>query len=258
MTAAVEHVALAECEAIIERGLNTFVEVGSALLRIRDERLYRQGYRDFESYCQTRWSFNRAHAYRLIDAATVVQRLSPIGDRLPTSESQARELVGLDPETAVQVMDLAAESGEKVTARSIREAREQIVDPAPSRPLTDAKEARAAAEVEALILASEDEDDDPELTEEECRALADPADLYDDEAAVDPDPEPEDRPRRRRPITDAFWTATYDLERRLTTLKNLAKDDRAKRNADQIREQTLPYLIRARDELSLVIDQLSN
>lgn len=257
MTAAVEHVALAECEAIIERGLNTFVEVGSALLRIRDERLYRQGYRDFESYCQTRWGFGRERAHRLISAAEVVERMLPIGNTVPINEGQARELVGLAPETAVQVMDLAAESGEKVTARSIREARQQVEDPAPTRQLTDAEEARVATEVEALIHADED-DDDPELTEEECRALADPADLYDDEPAVDPDPEPEDRPRRRRPITDAFWSATYELERRLTTLKNLAKDDRAKRNADQIREQTLPYLIRARDELSLVIDQLSN
>ena len=43
-----ENTALAECEAVIERGLATFVEVGRALLHIRDERLYRAAHRTFE------------------------------------------------------------------------------------------------------------------------------------------------------------------------------------------------------------------
>jgi hypothetical protein len=37
-----------------------------------------------------------AHAYRLSDAARVVQNLSPMGD-IPVSERQARELVPLAP-----------------------------------------------------------------------------------------------------------------------------------------------------------------
>ena len=43
---------LAELEAIIETGTQTFVEVGNALLEIRKRRLYReQGYKTFEDYC---------------------------------------------------------------------------------------------------------------------------------------------------------------------------------------------------------------
>ncbi len=46
---------LAECEAVIEKGMDTFLEVGNALLRIRDERLYRVGFSTFQEYCQARW-----------------------------------------------------------------------------------------------------------------------------------------------------------------------------------------------------------
>ena len=48
----------------------------------------------FEEYCKERWGMNRAHAYRLIDAAEVVNNLSPIGD-IPANESQARPLTAL-------------------------------------------------------------------------------------------------------------------------------------------------------------------
>lgn len=86
---------------MIERGLTTFVEVGAALLRIREERLYRATHGSFEDYCRERWGWGRAHAYRLMDAAAVVQDLSPIGDTpLPRNEAQARELARLpDPES---------------------------------------------------------------------------------------------------------------------------------------------------------------
>ena len=37
-----------ECEGILERGLGTFFEVGNALLRIRESRLYRDTHLTFE------------------------------------------------------------------------------------------------------------------------------------------------------------------------------------------------------------------
>lgn len=110
------------------------------------------------------------------------------------------------------------------------------------------------------------DDDEPALTDEECRALADPAGLVDDEpeaesrvTGIDGKSYPATAPRKpnRRPITDAFWTATYDLEKKVTTLTNLATDDRFKSNADQIRDRNLNDLIRARDALQGVIDQLT-
>jgi hypothetical protein len=119
---------LAENEAVIEAGLATFVEVGRALMEIRDGRQYRSaGWSDFDTYCRERWGMARAHAYRMIEASEVVSELSPIGDKLPTSESQARELAPLrdDPEAMAEVMDEvtteAEQTGTKVTATKIRE-----------------------------------------------------------------------------------------------------------------------------------------
>ncbi len=57
---------LLECERVIERGLNTFVEVGAALLEIRDGRLYKNDYSTFEDYCRERWGFTRMRATQLI------------------------------------------------------------------------------------------------------------------------------------------------------------------------------------------------
>ncbi|HZL06083.1 MAG TPA: DNA N-6-adenine-methyltransferase [Coriobacteriia bacterium] len=113
---------LTDCEQIIERGLATFVEVGQALLRIRDERLYRESHKTFEAYCRERWGMNRAHAYRQIEAAKIAGVLSPIGDT-PASESVARELVPLledEADLAETWRELRAEHGPKLTAAKVR------------------------------------------------------------------------------------------------------------------------------------------
>jgi len=85
------------CEEIVEEGMPTFVEVGNALLEIRDSRLYRQDYSTFEEYCGKRWKMSGSHAHRLVDAARVVANLSdsPTGE-LPTSERQVRPLTQLE------------------------------------------------------------------------------------------------------------------------------------------------------------------
>jgi len=108
-----------------------------------------------------------------------------------------------------------------------------------------------------------DDDDEPALTEAECEALADlgepePERITGMDGKSYPKPEPrEPREPNRKPLPDAFWRAAFDLGKKVNTLTNLAADDRFKRNADQIRQETLPDLIRARDELQLVIDQLT-
>lgn len=116
---------LTELEAVIERGRQTFVEVGLALLEIRDSRLYRESHPTFEDYCRERWGWSRIHAHRQIEAAQVAAML-PTGNTAPDSERQARELVPLardDEQAAVEVWrDLREQYGDKVTAERVREA----------------------------------------------------------------------------------------------------------------------------------------
>jgi hypothetical protein len=118
---------LSDCESIIEHGLQTFYEVGSALMTIRDHRLYRITHSTFEEYCRERWHISRPRAYQLIDAADVHASLSTIVDKLPETESQARALVRVEPEERAavwtQALDLAEQEDQRVTARHI----EQVV-----------------------------------------------------------------------------------------------------------------------------------
>jgi hypothetical protein len=114
--------------------------VGNALLEIRERRLYREQFSRFEDYCQDRWNWSRAHAYRLIDAAQVVHNVSPIGDT-PKNEAQARELVKLPPEEQREVA--ATVDFRTATAAEIRARVKQRRAAAAPRPASTAQAKRA-------------------------------------------------------------------------------------------------------------------
>ena len=84
---------LAQYESVIQSGLQTFAEVGNALMAIRDARLYRTDHPTFEAYCRDRWGFSRVRAHQLIDASQVMGVLTMVNK--PTSERQARPLARL-------------------------------------------------------------------------------------------------------------------------------------------------------------------
>jgi phage N-6-adenine-methyltransferase len=98
---------------VIERGLATFVEVGLALLEIRDSRLYRGTYSTFAAYCRERWGFSDRRARQLVDAAE-------IGTTVPiANEAQARALAPLrrDPEAMHKAWTEAASNGVPTAAK---------------------------------------------------------------------------------------------------------------------------------------------
>lgn len=113
---------LVALEAIIERGLETFVEVGEALRKIRDRRLYRDHHATFEDYCRERWGMSRRHANRTIEATDVAGVLGPMGP-IPQTERQARELAPLKaaPEKMAAAWREASADGAP-TAEKVREA----------------------------------------------------------------------------------------------------------------------------------------
>ncbi len=143
---AVEATDLHDLEETIEKGLAGFVEVGRALERIRDKKLYREKFGTFEGYLKERWGLSRAHAYRQIEAAAVVGTLSPTGDTpAPVSERVARELAPVkdDPEKLRQTWDNVVElHGPKPTAGQVREVvveRDRQQDREPRRELSPAR-----------------------------------------------------------------------------------------------------------------------
>lgn len=140
---------LAECEAVIDRGLKTFVDVGNALLEIRDNRLYRAEYSTFEDYCRERWNISRPRAYQLIEAAEVVNCLSTIVDKIPATESQVRPLTQLEPEQQREAWQYVVNNAPdgKITAAQVLEAAKIIQ--------AEKREAKRAERVE--IITSETE-----------------------------------------------------------------------------------------------------
>ena len=116
---------LAFCERKIAAGFSTFCEVGDALLKIRDARLYRASHASFEAYCREKWGMTRRRADQLIEASAVVIGLASEnhGSQI-TTERQARELAKVPEEARAEVLKEAAEAG-PVTAKAIKAAAEK-------------------------------------------------------------------------------------------------------------------------------------
>jgi hypothetical protein len=100
---------LQELEAIVAQGLQTFYEVGQALIEIRDRKLYRATHKTFEAYCQEKWSLTRPRAYQFMDASEVVQNLSTMVDKIPTNERQVRPLTKLPQTQQLEIWQKAIE-----------------------------------------------------------------------------------------------------------------------------------------------------
>lgn len=122
----VESQRLVSLETVVDRGLETFLEVGEALLEIRNSRLYRAEFATFEEYCRSRWGLSRTHVNRTIVAAEL-SGMAAVGAK-PTSERQARELAPLrkDPSQVAAAMREASAGG-KPTAEKVRKAVEKRV-----------------------------------------------------------------------------------------------------------------------------------
>lgn len=111
---------LAALEAIVENGVKTFLQVGEALLKIREKRLYRGTHATFDAYCREHWAMSKTHANRVIASAAVAKNLAPLGVK-PTSEAQVRVLSSLPSESQRKVWKQAEKATgghpEAITAR---------------------------------------------------------------------------------------------------------------------------------------------
>ncbi len=122
----------------------------------------------------------------------------------------------------------------------------------------DWEEQLAAAERNVIECSGCQQDHDPAvITEMDTETLLCPLclDNATGEAPEQPAPAEPAKPRRR-PITDAFNSATYELQRSVEKVVRLTGDDRLKKNKDQISGANLSDLIRVRDAVIGVINTL--
>ena len=111
-------------EKVIERGLETFVQVGEALATIRDRRLYRTEHPTFAEYCKAKWKMSDRRARQLMDAAEVTSTIAKSGTTVPKSERQARPLAALPPAQQAEAWHdaVAASPTGTPTAREVESA----------------------------------------------------------------------------------------------------------------------------------------
>lgn len=149
----VEQRNLNRLEKAIAGGLQTFREVGAALLEIRDSRLYRETHATFEAYCSERWAMPRSRAYQLIESAKVVDALGdPDG---MTNEAQARELSSLGNPAEMKTVWEAAEAraeetNRPVTAALIRRVRGEVLPATTNGPAHDSPTDRLMQDIVRL------------------------------------------------------------------------------------------------------------
>jgi hypothetical protein len=109
-------------EKVIERGLETFVQVGEALAEIRDRKLFRTEHPTFAEYCKAKWKMSDRRARQLMDASEVVTAISKSGTIVPKTESQTRPLATLPPSQRVEVWQkaVAASPNGQPTAKAVQ------------------------------------------------------------------------------------------------------------------------------------------
>ena len=69
---------------------------------------------------------------------------------------------------------------------------------------------------------------------------------------------PEPQTPKRTPLTEAFWKATYDLQKVTERLERLQQDDRFDRNKNEVAARNGSYLAQAQERLAALMDALNN
>mgnify|MGYP001611414448 FL=1 len=157
-TAAVTEGRLSVLEAVVERGLSTFVEVGTALAEIRDSRLYLATCGTFEDYLSERWGMSRPRGYQMIEAAKVALAMSTTVDK-PSEEVEGLSTVVDTPATereARAVAPVLRSEGPEAARTSLRERRARSAPPPSVRQTVDEQRVMVTNEEAEELLEEED------------------------------------------------------------------------------------------------------
>ena len=94
------------------------------MLEIYQHQYWKNDFNSFEQFCKERLGYSKQYVYRCINAAKMVEAGVPV-----ENPNQSLALEGLDVEEAKEVWDraeeAASESGKKVTASSLKRARQE-------------------------------------------------------------------------------------------------------------------------------------
>ena len=129
-----ERAELARYEGIVNEGLKSFIEVGEALDRIKQGRLYRETHRSFKAYVKKKWGFGDSRSRQIRGAAafakSVATEFSTSFDNEKAVAKFKAALKKFDPELRPAIIKLAAAKAEasqrNLTAGDLREVGEVL------------------------------------------------------------------------------------------------------------------------------------
>lgn len=108
----------AELETVIQGGVTQFLQVGQALMEMRDSELFREEFGTFEQYCNEKWSFDKSTGYRLMKAFEVSSQTSVHGFT-PPNERAARPLSKLKEPQHLEMAAKVLATQEKPDVRAV-------------------------------------------------------------------------------------------------------------------------------------------
>jgi ribosomal protein L17 len=145
---AAEQNELTRLETVIQKGWTTFLDVGRALMTIKNDELYSDKYETFDEYLRVRWEMSRSHAYNLIGSTEVYDELSAMADITikPTNERQIRSLISVPKnKLAVTWKKVVKEAdGKPVTAKLVNQVAAEFKPRKTGKPTKAAKKPASA------------------------------------------------------------------------------------------------------------------
>lgn len=100
--------------------------IGSALIEIRDDKLYRDDYGTWEEFLEKEFGISRSYFHRILEFEEI--KMLPIGNKI-ANEAQAREIKKVPENKRQDVISDIETAGRKVTAKTIEEFAASITDP---------------------------------------------------------------------------------------------------------------------------------
>lgn len=131
---------------IVKDGEKTFIYVGEALRKLRDDGLYKAKYETFEELCKAEFHYSRSYSYDLINSSIIaseVSEMSAIADKTKdqqspviVNEGQARALAKAadDKESRVKVLKALVKDKTPITAAAIKKKADEILPPKTVKP----------------------------------------------------------------------------------------------------------------------------
>lgn len=118
-----------ECENRIDSSLKDFIQRGKDFAFIRDNKLYREEYCSWATYCRAKFGIYYSTADRLIAAYQVAEQLQPIGGSIP-NESVARQLYSIKeverPEAWRKLLNQSKQLNKSITASMVLEVKREM------------------------------------------------------------------------------------------------------------------------------------